>query len=200
MHFFLLIFIGLFSPSTAIAVDLTQQIQHPLYNNPEVLPIRAEADKLLQQGEQEFVSGHADKAVETELQALDRYHTIGDLKSQGLTYDLLASAYIKLHNLKNAEDALRRRIGISRDNQDFQTEIFALNNLATLFIQEGEFHPAEKTIQEALLVSRSVNNIEGQGLSLNNFCVVANKLADYAQAVQLCEKSLIFRRQTDEFR
>lgn len=196
INFFLLLFIGLLKSPEAIALDITQQIQHPTYfDNPATRPVRAQADELLQQGEQQFALGHADKAVETGLQANELYHSIGDMKSQGVTYDLLASAYIKLNNLQSADDALRRRIGIARDNQDFQTEIFALNNLATLLLQEGEFNAAEKTIKEALIVARSVNNIEGQGLSLSNFCLVANKSADYAQAVLLCEKSLIFRRQ-----
>jgi hypothetical protein len=39
-----------------------------------------------------------DKTIESGLQALEIYHSLSDMNPQGLTYDLLASAYLQLGN------------------------------------------------------------------------------------------------------
>jgi tetratricopeptide (TPR) repeat protein len=199
--FYVFLIAGLLTPPKVIALetlDITEQIHHSSVNNSEGRNFREEADKLLMLSREQSLSGHPDKMIESGLQALDLYHRIGDLKSQGLTYDSLASAYIQLSDFKSAEDSMRRRIAIARDNQDFQTEIFALNNLATLLLRKGENSSAEKTIRDAILIARNIKNIEGQGLSYSNFCLVATRLEEYTQAIKLCEKALIFRRQTND--
>ena len=62
---------------------------------------------MLSIGEQ-YASGYADKTIVSCLRALELYHLIGDLKAQGLTYNLLAKAYVQLGSLKEVENALRR--------------------------------------------------------------------------------------------
>lgn len=200
--FYLIIFAYFFSPTSANAIDITKQLYNPL-NNPigrelDIRPQREEADRLLRLGQQQYASGSIEKTVESGLQALEIYHSLGDMKSQGLTYDLLASAYIQLGDIKNAEDVLRRRVGIARDNQDFQNQIFALNNLGTLLLQKGEPKAAGQTIQDALVIARNVENIKGQGLSLSNLSIVHTRLGDYNQGIKLAETALIFRRQAGD--
>jgi tetratricopeptide (TPR) repeat protein len=190
-----LLFGCLLLPQTAKADDITQQLQRPLIN-PAIVPNRNQADSWLRTGEQQYASGFYEKSITSGLQALRIYRSLGDLKAQGKTYDLLAGAYLQIGDLKNAEDFLRRRIGIARDNQDFLTQIFALNNLGTLLLQKGEIKAAEITITDALAVARNIEDLEGQGLSLSNLGLVANRLGDYYRAVKLSETALIFRRQT----
>ncbi len=195
--FWFLVLNFLLTPIAAGAADITQQLHRPL-NNSVFVESRDNADSLVRIGEQQYISGYPQKAIESGLQALEIYHSMGDLKAQGITYDLLAKAYIQLGRLKEAEDALRRRLGLARDTQDFQSQIFALNNISTLLLQAGESTPAAEMLQEALTIARNVENIEGEGLCLSNLGLVAAKSSDYHQAIKLYENALIYRRQTGD--
>ncbi|MBG1266173.1 tetratricopeptide repeat protein [Nostoc sp. WHI] len=192
LHCFLL-FTFFLSPIAAGTVDITQQLHRPL-NSSVGRQSRNEADSLIRIGEQQYTSGYADKTITSCLRALEIYHSIGDIKAQGLTYNLLAKAYIQLGSLKEAEDALRRGLAIARDTKDFQSQIFVLNSIGTFLLQQGE-PAAGKTVEDALTIAHNVKNIEGEGLSLSNLGLVAARLGDYNRAVKLYENALIFRRQ-----
>ncbi len=197
LTFYILLFTCLFTNTGVKAIDITQQIHRPL-NSSAGKSSRNLADRLFKQGKQQLVQGFPGKTLKLALEALEIYHSLGDLKSQGSTYDLLANTYLQLNDIKNAEDAIRRQLAISRDNQDFQNQIFALNNLGTLFLQKGENIAAQETLEEALVVARNVINIEGQGLSLSNLSLVAIRRGDYNKAIKIGEYALTFRRQVGD--
>ncbi len=186
-----------FSPLTANAADITQQLHRPL-NNSSLRESRDQADSLLRIGEQQQISGYAEKTIDSCLQALEIYHALGDYKAQGMTYDLLAKAYIELNRFQDGEDALRRRLAIARDTKDFQAQIFALNNISTVLLQKGEFTPAGKTVEEALTIAQNVQNSAGEGLSLSNLGLVNARLGNYNKAIKLYESALSFRRQVGD--
>lgn len=177
-------------------VDISEQLHRPL-NNSVGRQSRDEADGFLRIGQQEYASGHADKTIASCLQALELYHSIGDLKAQGLTYNLLAKAYVQLGSSKEAENAFRRGLAIARDIKDLQSQIFVLNNIGTYLLQQGE-SAAGKTIEDALAIACGVKNLEGEGLSLSNLGLVSARLGDYNKAIKLYENALIFRRQTGD--
>lgn len=194
LTFYIVLVTCLFTTTGVKAIDITQQIHRPL-NSPAGKSSRNVADKLLRQGRQQLSQGFPERTLKLSLAALEIYHSLGDLKAQGLTYDLLANTYLQLSDINNAEDAIRRQLAIARDNQDFQNQIFALNNLATLFLQKGENIAAQETLEDALVVARNVTNLEGQGLSLSNLSLVAIRTGDYNKAVKIGEYALTFRRQ-----
>lgn len=184
-------------PFKASAVDITQQLHRPL-NNPAVRDSREEADSLLRIGEQQQLSGASDKTIDSCLQALEIYHSLGDYKAQGKTYGLLAKSYIQLNRFAEAEDALRRQLAIARDTKDFQAQIFALNNISTVLLQKGEYTQAGRTVEDALTISRNVNNLAGEGLSLSNLGLVNARLGNYNKAIKLYETALNYRRQVGD--
>ncbi|HCQ20681.1 MAG: tetratricopeptide repeat protein [Aphanizomenon sp.] len=197
LTFYMVLFICLFTNTGVKAINITEQIQRPL-NNYAGQSSRNTADKLLREGRRQLSQGFSQKALKLSLSALEIYHSLGDLKAQGLTYDLLANIYLQLSDINNAEDAIRRQVAIARDNQDFQNQIFALNNLATLFLEKGENIAAKQTLEEALIIARNVMNIEGQGLSLSNLSLVALRKGDYNEAVKIGKYALTFRRQISD--
>ncbi|MBS3028035.1 MAG: tetratricopeptide repeat protein [Dolichospermum sp. DET50] len=197
LTFYMVLFTCLLTTTGVKAIDITQQIHRPL-NSSAGKSSRDVADRLLRKGRQQLSQGFPEKTLKLSLAALEIYHSLGDLKAQGSAYDLLANTYLKLRDTKNAEDAIRRQLAIARDNQDFQNQIFALNNLATLFLEKGENIAAEETLEDALVVARNIINIEGQGLSLSNLSLVAMRTGDYNKAVKIGEYALTFRRQIDD--
>ncbi|MBD2440066.1 lipopolysaccharide assembly protein LapB [Nostoc sp. FACHB-110] len=192
--FYFLLFTFVLSPIAANASDITQQLHRPLSNSSWRYS-RDEADSLLRVGQQQYRSGNAAKTIDSCLQALEIYHSVGDVQATGLTYELLAKAYIQQDRFKEGEDALRRRLAIARDTKDFQSQIFTLNNIAAILLQDGETVAAGRTVQEALKIAQGINSIEGQGLSLSNLGLVAARLGNYNQAIKLYETALTYRRQ-----
>ncbi|MBD2198890.1 MULTISPECIES: tetratricopeptide repeat protein [Calothrix] len=184
-------------PFKANGADITQQLRRPL-NNSAVLDSREQADSLLRIGEQQLLSGSSDKTIDSCLQALEIYHSLGDYKAQGKTYELLAKSYIQLNRFTEAEDALRRQLAIARDTKDFQSQIFALNNISTVLLQKGEYTQAGKTVEDALKIARNVDNLAGEGLSLSNLGLVNARLGNYNKAIKLYETALNYRRQVGD--
>jgi tetratricopeptide (TPR) repeat protein len=99
---------------------LTEQLNIPPFNNGTAGETRDEADRLVRLGGQQERQGQLSKAIDSWWQAIALYHSIGDVKAQGLTYDFLGLTYAQLGRFTEAEDALRRRLAIARDNQDLQ--------------------------------------------------------------------------------
>ncbi len=180
-------------PAGAIARDLDEQFN---IRGNDVTPkeARDEADFLLRLGGQQERLGHLDKAIYYWMQALEIYHRIGDVKSEGLTYDFIGIAYAALGRYDLAEDALRRRLAIARDNKDILGEIYGLNNVGTVLVQREAIDEARKVFEEAYEIARSVNSLEGQGLSLSNLGLIAATKRDYNQAIKRYEAALTWRR------
>lgn len=135
-------------PTGANAIDITNQIysplNHPIGKRLNVRQFREEADRLLCLGRQQYASGSVNKTIEYGLKALEIYHSLGDMNAQGSTYDLLAGAYLKLGNLKDAEGAIRRRLGIARDNKDFKIRFLDLIILQLCCYKKASQKPLEK--------------------------------------------------------
>jgi tetratricopeptide (TPR) repeat protein len=125
-------------------IDLEQQLDIPL-NNGIQGEDRDQADFLLRLGGQAQRRGDFEKAIANWLQALDLYQKIRDDEGLGLTYDFLGVTYAKLGRYQQAEDALRRRLGIARSRQDFQGQIYGLNNIGTVLLQAGNLEAAQET-------------------------------------------------------
>ncbi|HBB34736.1 MAG TPA: Tfp pilus assembly protein PilF [Cyanobacteria bacterium UBA8803] len=181
-----------FLPGTE-PVELEEQLNIPL-NNGIQEEGREEADLLLRLGGQAQRQGSFEKAIAYWQQALDLYQRLGDFEGQGLAYDYLGLTYANLGRYPQAEDALRRRLGVARYLKDFQGQIFALNNLGTLLLQAGNLEAAQVSFAEALDIARTVKNPEGEGLSLSNLGLVAAQAGNYLEAVKRYEASLAFRR------
>ena len=196
--FYLLLVAFFFSaPKAAKAVSIDQQLSIPLNNGTQTTD-REDADTLLRLGGQEEQKGNLEKAIPYWLQALELYQRIGDKEAIGLTYDFLGITYGKLGRYIEAEDALRRRLAVARDRQDFQGQIYGLNNLGTLLLQRGAVDAAIVSFSEAARIAQSIKSLPGEGLSLSNLGLAAASAGDYYQAIKRYEEALIFRRRGDD--
>jgi len=163
--------------------NLEQQLDIPL-NNGIQGEERDQADLLLRVGGQAQRQGNLEKAIANWLQAIDLYQRVGDTEALGLTYDYLGVAYAKSGLYQQAEDALRRRVGIARTRQDFQGQIYGLNNLGTVLLQARNVEAARVSFTEALRIARSVKNREAEGLSLSNLGLAAAAGGNYLEAIK----------------
>lgn len=179
------------------ASDLNEQLNIRI-NNGTQGELRDRADMLVRFGGQSQLQGNLDKAIPYWMQAAQIYHQIGDFQSVGRVYDFIGLAYAALGDYQNAEEALRRRLGVARDNKDLPGQVYGLNNIGTVLLRRGSIPGARTTFEEALAIARSINNVEGIGLSLSNLGLAAFGSRDYNQAIRLYEEALIYRNRAGE--
>ena len=165
------VLMGLGSPFAA-ANELRTQLDIRPNNRTEGLP-RDAADQLMRLGGSQQAAGDYQDAINSWTQALEIYHEIGDLAALGMVYDYIGLTYGRLGRYLEAEDALRRRLAVARDNADFQGQVFGWNNLGSIFIQRGNVGLAQTAFTEALTIARSLNSYQGIGLSLSNLALAA---------------------------
>lgn len=188
-----------FVPPGVRAVELLEQLDAPL-NNEIQGEERNQADFLMRLGGQAQAQGNYDKAIANWLQALDIYQRIGDFEGEGLTYDYIGVTYAKMGRYRQAEDALRRRVGIARSRRDFQAQIYGLNNLGTILLESGSPESAQETFTEAMTIARSVQNKAGEGLSLSNLGLVAASKGRFFEAIKRYQAALGLRGRSDDLR
>jgi tetratricopeptide (TPR) repeat protein len=179
------------------AADLNEQLDIRI-NNGTQGESRDEADRLIRLGGQAQQKGLLDKAIPYWLKALTIYSEIGDIEALGRTYDYLGLAYADLGLFREAEDALRKRLGVARANKDWQGQVFGLNNVGSLLLRRGDILAGKTTFNEALSIARATNSLAGIGLSLNNLGLAAASRGDYNQAIKRYEEALIYRSRASD--
>lgn len=179
------------------AADLDRQLDIRI-NNGTQGEDRDKADRSIRLGGQAQQQGNLDKAISYWLEALEIYHQIGDVQAIGRTYDFLGLAYADLGLYREAEDALRRRLGVARANKDFLGQVFGLNNVGTLLLRKGNVPAARKTFDEALSIARVLNSYAGIGLSLNNLGLAAASRGEYDRAIKTFEEALSYRSRASD--
>lgn len=179
------------------ASDLNEQLNIRI-NNGTQGELRDRADMLVRFGGQSQRQGNLDKAIPYWMQAAQIYDQIGDFQSVGRVYDFIGLGYAALGDYQNAEEALRRRVSVARDNKDLPGQIYGLNNIGTVLLRRGSIAGARTTFDEALAIARNINNVEGIGLSLSNLGLAAFGDRDYNQAIKLYEEALIYRNLVGE--
>lgn len=172
--------------------NLEQQLDIQL-NNGIQGEERNQADVFLRAGGQAQREGKLEEAIASWLQALKIYQQINDIVALGTTYDYLGVAYAKLGRYQQAEDALRRRVGIARSRQDFQGQIYGLNNLGTVLLQAENIAAAKNSFTDALKISRVLKNRDGEGLSLSNLGLAASAAGNYTEAIKYYQAALDVR-------
>ena len=169
-------------------------------NSSRVEHLRPQADSLLSLGQQAYEQDFIESAIAYWQQAAQVYHQIGDAQALALTYDYLSRSYLSLERYIEAEEVTRRCLAITRDTQNWQGQIYALNNLGMLLLQTQKFDSAAEVFEQASTISHSISDDRGQGLSLNNLGVLAAAEGNYTGAIRYYEEALAMRRQARDLR
>ena len=172
--------------------NLEQQLDAPLTNGIQDED-RAKADALVRLGGQAQRQGDLNSAIANWKRALDFYQKSGDIEAMGQTYDYLGVTYAKIGRFQEAEDALRRRLGIARTRQDFTGQIYGLNNIGTVLLQAGNITAAQDSFSAALQIARTIKNQQGEGLSLSNLGLAAAAVGNYGEAIKQYQAALALR-------
>ncbi|MBE9065545.1 tetratricopeptide repeat protein [Leptolyngbya cf. ectocarpi LEGE 11479] len=182
-------------PATQAQDTLDEQLRQPV-NREAIYQQRDVADQLLRLGECQAAEADYQSALRAWGRAAELYYEIGDTAAIEQVYANIGRAHVQLGDYNSAEIAVRRQLAISRDNQNFNTQIFAWNALGTLRLQQGDISSATQAYQEALSIAQSIQDYEGIGLSLNNLGLLAAATGDYMAAIDYYETAGNYRIRT----
>ncbi len=151
------------------------------------------ADGWMQLGNQQLSEGNLTQAVDSWAEAAEIYRLLGDGQSAGRAYGSMGAAFATLDRYPEAERAFVLRIGTARDNDDLLGQVYGLNNLGNLYINQGRLNEGQAQFQEALQIARTAGDSRAIGVSLSNLGQVATQRGDLDVAVQLLEAATNYR-------
>ncbi|OKH32919.1 Fis family transcriptional regulator [[Phormidium ambiguum] IAM M-71] len=156
---------------------------------------KAEADRLLQQGIQQFQNSQFREASQSLQQALTIFREIGDRKGEGAALGTLGLVYNFLGDYREAIDYHQQSLAIAREIGDRQNEAPSLANLGLAYYSLGDYRKAIEYHQQSLTIAREINDRFGEGLVLANLGLAYNSLGDYRKAIEYQQQSLAIVRE-----
>jgi len=151
---------------------------------------KAEADRLLQQGREQFRSNQFEAALQSWQQALIIYQQIKDRQGEGKALGNLGSTYRTLGDYAKAIEYLQQSLAIAREIKDRLLEGKALGNLGVAYYSLGNYAKAIEYHQQSLAIAREIKDPQSEGQSLGNLGVAYYSLGDYTKAIEYHQQSL----------
>jgi CHAT domain-containing protein len=190
----------LFSFTFAITLGLVAPIVSAIVF-PEVVVAQTveekkkEADRLLQQGIQQFQVSQFTAALESWQQALLLYRKIKNRHGEGNVLGNLGNLYSSLGNYAKAIEYQEQSLVIDRDFKDRLGEGQSLGNLGIIYYLTGNYPKAIEYQKQSLVIDREFKDRLGEGRSLGNLGVAYSALGNYLKAIEYQEQSLAITRE-----
>jgi len=175
----------------------------PLPYTPRPLPVaqaettqdrKAEGDRLLHQGTQQYQTSQFGAAIESCQQALEIYREIHNRQGEGWALVNLGLAYDSLGNDAKAIEYEQQALVIARAIQDRESEGAALVNLGKAYLNLGNAAKAIEYEQQALVIARVIQDRESEGAALVNLGNAYLNLGNYTKAIEYHQQALVIVR------
>jgi CHAT domain-containing protein len=172
-----------------LATPLLPSDEHSVFAQ-TVQTEKAEADRLFNQGIQQYQTSKFTAALQSWQQALTLYRQTQDRRGEGNALGNLGLAYDALGNYGKAIEFHQQYLAIARELKNRQGEGNALNNLGVAYDALGNYGKAIEFHQQHLAIARELKNRQGEGASLGNLGNVYQSLGDYRKAIEFHQQSL----------
>ncbi|MEG4405113.1 CHAT domain-containing protein [Microcoleus sp. MON2_D5] len=156
---------------------------------------KAEADRLLQQGIQQYQISHFQAALQSWQQALIIYREIKDRQGEGKALGSLGIAYRSLGDYAKAIEYAQQVLAIAREIKDRQSEGAALGDLGIAYGNLGDYAKAIEYAQQDLAIAREIKNRQSEGVALGSLGIAYGNLGDYAKAIEYTQQKLAIARE-----
>jgi CHAT domain-containing protein len=197
--------IALLTVLATLAIDNFQLIQNPKskIHNSQVLAQtpdarKAEADRLFEQGIQQFHTSQFEAALQSWQQVLTIYREIKDRQREGRVLGNLGNAYHSLGDYPKAIEYYQQVLVIARQIQDRQAEGMSLGNLGNAYYSLGAYTKAIEYSQQWLAIAQEIKDRESEGKALSNLGNAYHSLGDYAKAINYHQQVLVIARQIQD--
>ncbi|WP_419548256.1 CHAT domain-containing protein [Microcystis sp.] len=159
---------------------------------------RKEADKLFEQGVQQYEISQFREALQSWEKALKIYQEIKNRQGEAASLDNLGSAYLSLGQYQKAIDLHEKSLVINREIVNRQGEANSLNNLGNAYQSRGEYQTAIDYHQQSLNIRREIKDRQGEAASLNNLGNAYQSRGEYQKAINYHQQSLDITRELDD--
>ncbi|MBC1191527.1 tetratricopeptide repeat protein [Microcystis aeruginosa BLCCF108] len=159
---------------------------------------RKEADKLFEQGAQQYKISQFREALQSWEKALQIYQEIKNRQGEAASLDNLGSAYLSLGQYQKAIDLHEKSLVINREIVNRQGEANSLNNLGNAYQSRGEYQTAIDYHQQSLNIRREIKDRQGEAASLNNLGNAYQSRGEYQKAINYHQQSLDITRELDD--
>jgi CHAT domain-containing protein/Tfp pilus assembly protein PilF len=161
----------------------------PLFQVSQVLAqtsanLKDEADRLLQQGREQYQTNQSEAALKSWQQALIIYQKIKDYKSEVKVLNNIGLAHQQQAEYASAIDYLQRSLSIARAINDQLGQAKALGNLGTVFQDTGDYAQSIYYYQQNLAIAREIKDKQSEGKALANLGLVYYFLGDATTAIK----------------
>jgi tetratricopeptide (TPR) repeat protein len=187
--------------ATILSVDLGLPVLNRYFShNSQVLAQssdarKAEANRLFDQGIQQFQTSQVEAALQSWQQALIIYREIKNRLGEGTSLGNLGIAYHSLGDYAKAIEYHQQYLAISGEIKDRLGEGQSLGNLGIAYHSLGDYAKAIEYHQQSLAIAREIKDRLGEGASLGNLGSAYHSLGDYAKAIEYHQQRLAIARE-----
>ncbi|NJK69788.1 MAG: CHAT domain-containing protein [Microcoleus sp. SU_5_3] len=122
------------------------------------IALKAEADRLLEQGNQQYSISQFREGLDSWEQALTIYRKIGNRVGEANSLGNLGNAYDSLGQYDRAIDFYEQSLEIRREIGDRVGESSCLNNLGATLLNNNQFAEAETALRASIKISETVRS------------------------------------------
>ncbi len=144
---------------------------------------KAEADRLLERGIQEFRVSQFREALQSWETALGLYRELGNRQGEAASLGNLGVAYFSLGQYERAIDSYNQSLTLARETGDHQGEASSLNNLGNAYLSLGQYERAIDSYDQSLTLVRETGDHQGEASSLGNLGLAYFFLGQYERAI-----------------
>ena len=152
---------------------------------------RLEADRLLQQGIQQYQMSQYSVAMASWQQALDIYRALNDRNGEADALTYLGIVYDFLGQYFHARDFHSQALAIYHELGDRNDEANALGNLGNVYGSLGQYIQARDNYYQVLTILQELGDRNGEAKTLNNLGLIYGSLGQYLQARDYHSQALV---------
>ena len=186
--------LGQFSLVLGLTISTPAIAQSPGTN------LAVSAERLVQQGSQNYQAGQIEAAIGTWQRARVQYQQEKNSAGEAIVLSNLGAAYLRLEQYRNAIAPLESLLPLARSLKDDKTEAQALGNLGIAYKALGNYGKSIQAHRQAGKLMRSLKDLQGLGQVLVNLGNTFEALGDYDSAIVAYEQSLKLAQQVGDRR
>lgn len=157
--------------------------------------LKAQADRLLQQGLDSARLSQYQLALDSWQAALKIYRDIGNRKGEAATLGNLGIVYYSLSDYQQAIDFHQQSLAIAKEISDHQGEANSLGNLGNVYYSLGKYQRAIDFYHHQLTLAREISDRRGKSSALGNLGLVYYSLGEYQRAIDFHRQSLAIKQE-----
>jgi len=156
---------------------------------------RADADRLLESGNQQSEKSQYREAIQTWEKSLQIYREIKNRKGESNALNNIGNAYSSQGKYQKSLEYHQQSLAIAKEISDRNNQGNSLANIGVVYYFMGQYTKAIEYHEQALAIKKQTGDRYGEGRSLGNLGNAYNLLGQYPKAIDYYQKCLPILKQ-----